>query len=133
MGESTTSKLHLKLPAAMLEALRPTGCRASKEAQAAWLLGAAIEVARELKLKGELPIIGLAIHNDGVRPKEINIPLSREQIAFLTETSREEGGSRGLLTREFLATAQKVAGDFQGCLNHEGLVKEIKKLFPHLA
>jgi hypothetical protein len=125
-----STNLHLKLPAKMIEDLQPTGCRNSKEAEASWRLGAAIDVVREFKSRGQMPILGLAPDEGNIKPKEMHIPLAEAQISFLNDTSREEGGSRGKLTRELLATAHKAVKGFQGCLNHEGLVREIKKLFP---
>ncbi len=89
-----------------------------------------IEVARQFKERGTLPILRQEVLPEKQCNKEMNVPLCAEDIEFLTRTATAEGGSRGKLTREFLMTA-KVAIDGCTCsLTSEGLVKEIKKLFP---
>ncbi|MCL5666882.1 MAG: hypothetical protein M1383_03870 [Patescibacteria group bacterium] len=127
MGEQ--KKFHLKVPDAVLASLKPTGCRASPESEAAWRLAAAIVVARELAGTGILPILKDAEAEDQPSPAEMHIPLSEDDINFLTEISELEGGSRGKLVRQFLFTAQKAVEEFPAVLTRKGLEAQIRKMF----
>ena len=127
MGESAKRmerKLHLKLPAAMLATvLRPTGCRNSPEAEAAWRLGAAAVAVRELRPKGIIPIFkDVEDYRDDLQTRELHIPLKEDDLRILTQVSVEEGGSRGELVRKLLLSAQRIIDDCPGSLNHDGLV-----------
>jgi hypothetical protein len=128
MGESI-KKLHLKIPDAIFGILQPTGCRNSKEAEATWLLEAAIDVARELQTRGVLPIMRDSVPTHEQNSHEIHIPLCQDDIDFLTDISKKEGGSRGKLVRELLFAAHTVAHDCRDSLTHIGLVAKLREFF----
>ena len=127
MGEPTKKGrlhvLHLRIPAAMLETiLRPTGCRNSPEAEAAWRLGAAAVAIRELRPRGILPIFkDIDDHRDSPQTKDLHIPLEENDLQLLTDISADEGGSRGELVRKLLLTTQRIIDECQSSLNHDGL------------
>lgn len=125
MGDA--KKFHLIVPTALLEILQPTGCRQSPEAEAAWLLHASIIATRETLVFGELPIFSDLDDLKGSKPKEqeLHVPLSEEDLKFLTELSEQEGGSRGKLARLMLLTCERILHETPRSLTSEGLAKEI--------
>ena len=132
-GESVIKerKLHLKMPAAMLEnVLRPTGCRNSPEAEASWRLEAAAVAVRVLKPKGVLPIFkDIEDHRDSFQTKELHVPLREEDFQLIIDVSHEEGGLRGELVRKLLYATQTIIDECPNSLTHDGLVAELISRF----